>query len=140
MESLFRPYGALLLLGHPQPQGLRHWATILRPYGAMGSAAPIWRLSCCARPPITKCPGVGPGYCSVYREAVFAMLAINAHTTVRDVLTAYPDTFDVFLRHGMCEDCKADPPPVPLHHFANKHCGGDIPGLINELSAVIGGR
>ena len=65
------------------------------------------------------------------------MLAIDENTTVRDLLAAYPQAFDVILRHGMCEDCQADPPPVPLHHFARKHCGGDTPGLLKELNAVI---
>lgn len=62
-------------------------------------------------------------------------MTLTETTTVRDLLTRHPETFDVFLRHGMCEDCKADPPPVPLHHFARKHCGGDVQGLISELEA-----
>ncbi|GMV97138.1 MAG: hypothetical protein AMXMBFR83_14970 [Phycisphaerae bacterium] len=68
------------------------------------------------------------------------MLALHENTTVREVLTTYPQTFDVFLRHGMCEDCKTDPPPVPLHHFARKHCAGDVTGLIAELNGIISGR
>ena len=68
------------------------------------------------------------------------MLSIHDQTTVRDVLTTYPQTIDVFLRHGMCEDCQADPPPVPLHHFATKHCGGNLQGLIEELKQVIPAR
>lgn len=68
------------------------------------------------------------------------MLPLNENTTVRDVIQTYPKAFEVFLRHGMCEDCKADPPPVPLHHFARKHCGGDVPGLLSELNAAIGTR
>ncbi len=40
-------------------------------------------------------------------------MTISETTTVRDLLTRHPETFDVFLRHGMCEDCKAAPPPVP---------------------------
>jgi len=67
------------------------------------------------------------------------MLAIDGNTTVRDLLTTHPETFPVFVSHGMCEDCKADPPPVPLHHFAGKHCAGDLPGLIRELHSAIGG-
>lgn len=67
------------------------------------------------------------------------MLAIDENTTVRDVLKAHPQAFDVFLRHGMCADCRADPPPVPLHHFAGKHCGGNVAGLIAELNAAIAG-
>jgi len=66
------------------------------------------------------------------------MLTLDGDTTVRDLLTRHPEAFDVLAAHGMCEDCKADPPPVPLHHFADKHCAGDLKGLIDALSAVIG--
>jgi hypothetical protein len=65
------------------------------------------------------------------------MLALSGNTTVRDILTTHPETLPVFVSHGMCEDCKADPPPVPLHHFATKHCAGDLPGLIGELNSAI---
>lgn len=65
------------------------------------------------------------------------MIDIDENTTVREILMAHPEAFDVFLRHGMCEDCQADPPPVPLHHFAGKHCGGDVRGLIGELNAAV---
>jgi hypothetical protein len=61
---------------------------------------------------------------------------INPQTTVRDVLRQYPAAVDVLLRHGMCADCRQDPPPVPLDHFARKHCQGDLAGLIAELRAV----
>jgi hypothetical protein len=67
------------------------------------------------------------------------MLAINGNTTVRDILTTHPETFQVFLSHGMCADCKADPPPVPLQHFASKHCADDLTGLIRELRSIIDG-
>lgn len=66
-----------------------------------------------------------------------SMQTINGDTTVRDLLTAYPQTFDVFLAHGMCADCKMNPPPVPLSHFAGKHCNGDLTGLVEELAAAI---
>lgn len=66
------------------------------------------------------------------------MLNIQPDSTVREILTTHPNTFDVFLRHGMCADCQNDPPPVPLHHFARKHCGGRIDALIEELMSVIG--
>ena len=66
------------------------------------------------------------------------MTKIEGTTTVRDLLTQHPVVFDVLVRHGMCEDCKADPPPVPLGHFAHKHCGGDIVGLIAEIESAIG--
>lgn len=52
-------------------------------------------------------------------------------------MTAYPQTFGILRSHGMCEDCKTNPPPVSLHHFANKHCAGDITGLLAELTATI---
>lgn len=61
------------------------------------------------------------------------MLVIDATTTVKELLTARPEVFPVLLGHGMCEDCQADPPPVPLGHFASKHCGGDVDGLLDEL-------
>jgi hypothetical protein len=65
------------------------------------------------------------------------MLSLEASTTVRDLVTTHPEAFSVLLKHGMCEDCKADPPPVPLGRFAAKHCGGDLSGLIEELGRVI---
>ncbi len=66
------------------------------------------------------------------------MLNIDGITTVRDLLEAYPKVFPVLLSHGMCEDCQADPPPVPLHHFATKHCDGNIAGLLDELRLSAG--
>ncbi len=68
------------------------------------------------------------------------MESIDASTTVRELLAAHPETFAVLLGHGMCEDCRADPPAVPLGHFAAKHCGGDIAALLVELRAVIDRR
>jgi len=65
------------------------------------------------------------------------MLELNSDTTVRNLLTTYPEVFDVLLSHGMCEDCQRNPPPVPLGHFANKHCGGDLDNLIAELRTTI---
>jgi len=65
------------------------------------------------------------------------MLLIDEATTVRDLLTHFPQTFGVLSAHGMCADCKDDPPPVPIRHFALKHCGGDTAGLLAELDAVI---
>lgn len=61
------------------------------------------------------------------------MLFIDENTTVRDMLLAYPDTFDILLSHGMCSECKAKPPPVSLKHFAQKHCNGDIKHLLEDL-------
>jgi hypothetical protein len=66
------------------------------------------------------------------------MLDINENTTVRELLTAYPQVFPILLGHGMCEDCQDDPPPVPLGHFAAKHCNGDIRGLLQELRRSVG--
>lgn len=54
-------------------------------------------------------------------------------TTVQQILTNYPALFDVFLSHGMCESCQQSPPPVPLSVFAQKHCNGNLEGLIQEL-------
>lgn len=65
------------------------------------------------------------------------MQAIDANTTVRELLCSYPQTFEILVSHGMCEDCKHDPPPVPLHHFAQKHCRDDLAGLIAQLATVI---
>ncbi len=67
-----------------------------------------------------------------------SMVSLTPETTVRDLLAAHPQVFSVFELHGMCADCKADPPPVPLRHFASKHCGGDVQGLMRELTAAIG--
>lgn len=64
------------------------------------------------------------------------MMTLTENTTVRELLTAHPETFDILLGFGMCADCQHDPPPVPLHHFAWKHCGGDVQGLIRELEAA----
>ncbi len=65
------------------------------------------------------------------------MTRIDGETTVRDLLTAYPQTFEVLVSHGMCTDCKHNPPPVSLSHFAGKHCGGEVDTLLAELHAVI---
>lgn len=62
-----------------------------------------------------------------------ALTALSEATTVRDLLKAHPHVAPVLLRHGMCADCQADPPPVPLGHFARKHCAGDIEGLLGEI-------
>jgi hypothetical protein len=66
-------------------------------------------------------------------------MTLTETTTVRELLTAHPQAAEVLLRHGMCEDCRQDPPPVPLHHFARKHCGGDVQGLIQELNQALQG-
>lgn len=63
--------------------------------------------------------------------------SLDAATTVRDLIRTHPEAFAVLLGHGMCEDCKANPPTVPLRHFADKHCGGDVDGLITELNTAI---
>ena len=65
------------------------------------------------------------------------MMAIDSATTVKDLLSVHPEVFDVLVGHGMCEDCKADPPPVPLGHFAEKHCGGDLEGLLDEIRGAM---
>ncbi len=68
------------------------------------------------------------------------MLDINGATTVRDLLTNYPGAFDVLVSHGMCRECKVNPPPVPLEHFAQKHCGGNLKGLIEQIEAAINNK
>ncbi len=65
-----------------------------------------------------------------------SVITIDKATTVRELLTAYPNTFPILLNKGMCSDCESAPPPVPLSHFADKHCGGDIQGLLEELRRV----
>lgn len=67
-------------------------------------------------------------------------LELTAETTVRDLLTTHPAAAGVLLRHGMCADCQQSPPPVPLGHFAFKHCGGDLDGLIREIQAALDGQ
>jgi hypothetical protein len=63
---------------------------------------------------------------------------IHPDVTVRELLTTCPQAFDVLLAHGMCEDCREDPPPVPLRHFARKHCQGNVDGLLTEIRAATG--
>ena len=65
------------------------------------------------------------------------MQTLDANTTVRELVTAHPRTFEVLVARGMCKDCKTDPPPVPLHHFAQKHCDGNLSGLLADLEAAI---
>lgn len=64
-------------------------------------------------------------------------MQITEQTTVKDLLSAHPEAFPVLQRHGMCADCQDDPPPVPLGHFANKHCGGNILGLLREIHQAL---
>jgi hypothetical protein len=55
---------------------------------------------------------------------------------VSDVLARYPACWDVFLEHGMCEDCRASPPQKPIRHFVQVHCGGDLTGFLAQLEAA----
>ena len=64
-------------------------------------------------------------------------MQINGTMTVQDLLLKHPEAFDVLQGHGMCASCKKDPPPVPLQHFATKHCNGDLPSLVKEIEAAI---
>ncbi len=64
-------------------------------------------------------------------------MTLTENTTVRDLLQAHPETFPVLLNHGMCGDCRENPPPVPLSTFAEKHCGGNLTGLIAELQRAM---
>ena len=65
------------------------------------------------------------------------MLNIEKDTTVRQLLAAHPGVFHVLLGRGMCADCQADPPAVPLQHFAAKHCAGDIDALLADLRGAV---
>ena len=67
-------------------------------------------------------------------------MTLTETTTVQELLTTHPQAAEVLLRHGMCDDCRDNPPPVPLCHFARKHCAGDIAGLLGELQSAIGAR
>lgn len=58
----------------------------------------------------------------------------KAEDLVCDVLNETPTAFAVFERHGMCQDCKDNPPPVPIRHFAEKHCQGRIDEFLAELN------
>jgi hypothetical protein len=62
---------------------------------------------------------------------------INEQTTVRDLLTTHPEAFGVLRARGMCGDCETSPPPIPLHHFASKHCNGDVAGLIAAIRDAV---
>ncbi len=64
-------------------------------------------------------------------------MPIDPHSTVQELLAEHPVAFDVLAGHGMCEDCKANPPQVPLEHFAQKHCGGNLSGLIAEIEKAL---
>ncbi len=64
-------------------------------------------------------------------------MELNGQTTVKEMLETHPEVFPVMLAHGMCEDCKQAPPPVPLSHFAQKHCEGRIEALIEELKSAM---
>ena len=65
-------------------------------------------------------------------------MKIDGSTTVRDLLTAHPEVFGVLLGQGMCADCQADPPSVPLDHFAMKHCEGNLEDLVVKIKSAIG--
>ena len=65
------------------------------------------------------------------------MSPIRPTTTVRELLSHHPQAFSVLVRFGMCPECRADPPPVPLSHFAMKHCDGKLDVLLEALYAVI---
>ena len=66
-------------------------------------------------------------------------IRLTGETRVCDLLTRHPQTFAVFESHGMCAECKAAPPPVPLQHFSARH-GVPLAQLLAELTAAIGQR
>ncbi|MCK4873031.1 MAG: hypothetical protein KAS72_09930 [Phycisphaerales bacterium] len=57
-------------------------------------------------------------------------------TTVRSVLADHPEVFSVFTSHGMCEDCAADPPSLPLAYFADRH-NVPVAALIADLDRCL---
>ncbi len=63
-------------------------------------------------------------------------IVLTGDSLVRDILTECPDAFSVFEQYGMCDDCKVQPPPVPLHHFSTKH-GVALDQLISELTTTM---
>ena len=65
------------------------------------------------------------------------MTPISPTTTVRDLLRAYPQAFPVLLGHGLCADCEANPPEVPLSHFASKHYVMRLNEVIQKFSTQI---
>lgn len=67
------------------------------------------------------------------------MMTIGPETLVCDLLSRHPEVFDVFERHGMCEDCREFPPPVPIQYFAEKHCQGDVQGFLALVQERLGG-
>ncbi|MGC9329044.1 MAG: hypothetical protein ACP5I1_15520 [Candidatus Hinthialibacter sp.] len=64
---------------------------------------------------------------------------IRPEDLVCDVLDKYPAAWPIFERHGMCEDCKQSPPPVPVHHFVTKHCNGNIDAFLQEIHETVSG-
>ena len=59
---------------------------------------------------------------------------LTGDTPVCDLLTHHPQTFAVLESHGMCADCKASPPPAPLHHFSSRH-GVPLETLTADLTS-----
>ena len=66
------------------------------------------------------------------------MLTIDETTTLSELLTAHPQALSVLLSHGMCDECREDPPSVPLRHFAAKHSHSNIEGLLEQLRRSAG--
>jgi hypothetical protein len=66
-------------------------------------------------------------------------IRLTGETQVCDLLTRHPQTFAIFESHGMCAECKAAPPPVPLQHFSERH-GVPLAQLLAELADAIGQR
>lgn len=99
----------------------------------------IYKMVYIYRIPGAALSGVRTGVAGVvvFDEEVAFMLNLCGTTTVRELLTTHPEVIEVMLGHGMCEDCRENPPEVPLSHFAMKHCGGDLAGLIEELYGAI---
>ncbi len=64
-------------------------------------------------------------------------MSFQATDLVKDVLSTHAQAWAVFERHGICEDCRNDPPPVPIQHFVDTHCDGKIDEFLDELNTAI---
>ena len=65
------------------------------------------------------------------------MRKITPDTYISDLFKKYPETKEVFIQHGMCEDCASgDGPDKPISFFCGKHNVPQDP-LISDLEIVV---
>lgn len=64
-------------------------------------------------------------------------MLLQATDLVCDVLANHTAAWEVFENHGICADCKHNPPPVPIQHFVDMHCDGRIDEFLHELNSAI---